>query len=271
MITKNFVCRILRTEWITPTVLNVRFDPSIRFGYEAGQFLTILIPKGRGSEPDRRCYSLAVPYEEAIQCGYQILVKIIPGGVGSEFLTRLKPGDRILAEGPFGDFHYRLPLPDREVVFITTGTGIAPIRAFVGSPKFTAAMPKKATLLLGVRHETEVLFQRYFESKGVETVPCVTSPEQLVDGLWGRVTDYLERETITWNWQTTDFYIVGNERMVNEVLYYLKFRRGVPRTNIFTENFRTHLLVPPMADNVVELRRPEDGVFPELLTKKKVA
>jgi ferredoxin-NADP reductase len=266
MITKDFTCRIVRTEWATPSVLLVTFEPSVKFSYEPGQFITWEIP-GAEAEPERRCYTLTTAPEEALQNGYQILVKMIPGGKGSRFLQRLRAGDLVHASGPFGDFHYRTLTRNRSVCFITTSTGLAPIRAIVGSSQFGIAKPERVTLLTGVRHEKEILFPGFFESQGIETIPCVTFPSSLANGLWGRVTDYLERNRERMNWLGTDFYVVGNQRMVNEVLYQLKFKRNVPMQNIFVENFRSHLLVPPVSDiNVIQF--PVRGLWERLKGKK---
>jgi len=262
----------------------VTFEPSVKFTYEPGQFITWVIPgsgpgtggPGNSNEPERRCYSLALAPEEALQNGYQILVKMVPGGRGSRFLKRLHVGDTVLASGPFGSFHYRTLTPNKNVCFITTSTGLAPIRAIVGSSQFDIAKPERVTLLTGVRHEKEVLFPGFFESKGIETIPCITYPTQLTHGLWGRVTDFLDRPTYgngkTMDWLNTDFYVVGGERMVNEVTYQLQFKRDVPKQNIFTENFRQYLLVPPVVDTNVLVFTPREKTWIwERLKGKKAA
>jgi CDP-4-dehydro-6-deoxyglucose reductase/ferredoxin-NAD(P)+ reductase (naphthalene dioxygenase ferredoxin-specific) len=58
-------------------------------------------------------------------------IRLVPGGVvGEHVRERLRPGDRIGIEGPFGDSYLRDPGP-RPIVAVAGGTGFAPIRSIV--------------------------------------------------------------------------------------------------------------------------------------------
>ena len=48
-------------------------------------------------------------------------------GAGSTYLHRLKPGDKVTAIGPFGDFHIKPS--GKEMVYLGGGAGMAPLRS----------------------------------------------------------------------------------------------------------------------------------------------
>jgi predicted ferric reductase len=77
-------------------------------------------------------------------------------GDHSGSLANLKPGTRIIAEGPYGAF--TPSLTGRRVLFIAGGVGITPIRAMF------AALPKRMsggiTLLYRASHPRDVVFSR---------------------------------------------------------------------------------------------------------------
>lgn len=52
----------------------------------------------------------------------------VPPGIASSYIFTLKPGDKVLVSGPYGDFH---PIFDskREMMWIGGGAGMAPLRA----------------------------------------------------------------------------------------------------------------------------------------------
>ncbi len=52
----------------------------------------------------------------------------VPPGIASSYIFTLKPGDKVLMSGPYGDFH---PITDskKEMMWIGGGAGMAPLRA----------------------------------------------------------------------------------------------------------------------------------------------
>ncbi len=80
----------------------------------------------------RRNYSMAS--NPQVERNFRFNVRIAtppPGrqcgaGVGSSYVFNLKPGDRVRAFGPFGDFHIKHT--ENEMVYIGGGSGMAPLR-----------------------------------------------------------------------------------------------------------------------------------------------
>lgn len=64
------------------------------------------------------------PLKPKPQVGFQD----VPPGVASSYIFTLKPGDKVIMSGPYGDFH---PIYDsgREMMWIGGGAGMAPLRA----------------------------------------------------------------------------------------------------------------------------------------------
>lgn len=71
---------------------------------------------------------IATPPFTADRSGFQN----VNSGIASSYIFSLKPGDKVLMSGPYGDFHVRPvadghPLPER--IWVGGGAGMAPLRA----------------------------------------------------------------------------------------------------------------------------------------------
>lgn len=240
MFGKPYRCRVLETKLIAAGVLSVRFEPCRKLPFEPGQFLSLVVP-GENSEahPQYRLYSFASGPERSREEGYEICVKLMPGGVASEYLLTLRKGDEFQARAPYGDFLFRAPAEGRHLCFIGTGTGIAPLKAMIESDKFLQSEPPSALLLMGFRHEDEIFFKGTAEANGVLEVCCVSDPASSWKGFRGRVTDYLRTAPRLLYPRSTDFYICGNPEMVEEVMGLIQAIGADPHS-IFHESFHSH-------------------------------
>ena len=64
------------------------------------------------------------PFKPKPQTGFQN----VPAGIASSYIFSLKPGDKVMMSGPYGDFH---PIVDSkaEMIWVGGGAGLAPLRA----------------------------------------------------------------------------------------------------------------------------------------------
>ena len=64
------------------------------------------------------------PFKPKPEVGFQD----VPAGIASSYIFTLKPGDKVIMSGPYGDFH---PILDskNEMMWIGGGAGMAPLRA----------------------------------------------------------------------------------------------------------------------------------------------
>ena len=235
---RKFNCRVIETRLLTPTVLQVRFEPLHKFDFHPGQFLSVYVPPvtrlGKGK---KRCYSFANSPERAKAGGYEICLKLLSDGAGSEYFRHLQPGDFFSAMAPYGDFHFRMPEPGQNLCFISTGSGIAPFRSIITSSMFKNCEKGQVTSIFGARTEDEILYRRELEPLGIKEVHCLSRPTIDWEGFHGRVTDYLKTLPPNWAWHTTDFYICGSGAMLAAVGKILKDGHGVSSQNIHAEAF----------------------------------
>ncbi len=97
--------------------------------------------KAKNDEETVRAYSMANYPEEGDR--FMLTVRIatppfkpkpqvgfmdVPPGIASSYIFSLKPGDKVLMSGPYGDFH---PIVDSkaEMIWVGGGAGMAPLRA----------------------------------------------------------------------------------------------------------------------------------------------
>lgn len=275
---KPVKCRVEESRWLSPTTLQIGFGVPEIFHFRAGQFISVVIPAvpvfpgapavpiawlgrwafgrwasgsfGGGPKSIKRCYSLSSSPEAAQENRYELCIKLVPGGRGSQYMANLKVGDVFDAFAPYGQFVFK-SAPKRNIVFISTSSGVAPFRSMVQSPSFYENCPKRVVFISGCRTESEILYPRELEATGIEVVRAVSQATPAFDGFHGRVTDYLKSLGSDWCWHDTDFYICGNPEMVAEVETILKVARGVSAQNIHRELFSA----PRKSTNVVSILR----------------
>jgi ferredoxin-NADP reductase len=234
VLAKEYRCKIIHKAWLSPTVMEIRFEPSKKFSFEAGQFISVVVPPPPGSpKPLRRAYSLATAPGE----GWGLCVKHLPDGPGSDYLASLKEGDTFKAFAPYGDFLYK-PETGLAACFISTGTGIAPLVSMIRSREFRDNPPPRVTNIFGVHTEIELIYRNQFKAMGIDEVNCVSQGSASSEVYHGRVTDYLKSLPGEWPWHATEFYLCGNGNMVSDVRNHL-LGRGVPVDQIFQEVYFT--------------------------------
>jgi len=123
---KTLPCRIHSLELVSDDVLKVtlRLPPNSGFSYRPGQYIDVI---GHGGL--RRSYSIAnAPAKGA---HLELHIRRVPGGAMSDYWFALaKPNDLLRMNGPLGTFFLR-DAAGLDLVFLSTGTGIAPVKAML--------------------------------------------------------------------------------------------------------------------------------------------
>jgi NAD(P)H-flavin reductase len=200
--------------------------------FEPGQYVSIVVDE----TGDRRSYSIASKPEN--QDGFDILVDLSPGGVGSKFLANLQLGAEINLMGPMGRFVVQKGGNEEELVFVATGSGIAPFKSMIMSMLQEGGERRPMTLYWGMRYVEELFwlddFQDLAESfANFKFHPVISKAIEEWTLCRGRVTDCLNIHEIPIN---AAYYICGNDRMIEDVNTLLQ-QKGVVKENIHFEKF----------------------------------
>jgi ferredoxin--NADP+ reductase len=225
--------------------------------FEAGQYITLGLPErrddsvGDGPEPPRksksglvrRAYSIAS--SPLVRDSMEVFVVLVQQGELTEKLWTLGEGDRLwMAPGVKGQFTLNDALPDKDLVMVSTGTGIAPfmsmLRTYRGQNRW-----RRFVLINGVRlaqdlgyvDELDALCR---EDATITYIPMVTREPEGSDwaGLRGRVqgilepVKYQERVGAPLDAAECHVYLCGNPAMIDTVepmLHGLGFKTHSPR------------------------------------------
>jgi len=86
----------------------------------------------------------------------------VPPGVASSYIFGLKPGDKVMISGPYGEFFAKDT--DREMVFIGGGAGMAPMRSHIFDLFQTKKTRRQVSFWYGGRSVRELFYMEDFES-----------------------------------------------------------------------------------------------------------
>lgn len=206
---------IRQIRFLTDKTFVLRLDRgNIRFS--AGQHIIV----GLKGELNQREYSI---YSGEKDEYLEILVREVFEGQVSVQLKQCKPGQILQVNGPFGSFGQEpFDMYSRKLVFIASGTGIAPFHSIIRS--YPAI---DYSLIHGVRYINEA-----YESKEYDPHRYfLCTSKESSGGRKGRITRFLpgyhvDREML--------FYLCGNNSMIYEVYHILR-DKGIPDENIFSE------------------------------------
>ena len=98
------------------------------------------------------------PFKPKPQVGFQ---DVMPG-IASSYIFTLKPGDKVLMSGPYGDFHPHFN-SKKEMIWVGGGAGMAPLRAQIMHMTHTLnTRDRKMSFFYGARALNEVFYLHDF-------------------------------------------------------------------------------------------------------------
>lgn len=216
---------------LTHDVFELTLQTAEPITFLAGQFITIKIDDK--IPPCFRAYSICSPPTNTNQ--FTLCVKYVPEGRGSSWLKEAKFGDPINFIGPNGYFTHQKN--GRPLLFIATGTGIAPFYSII-TELLTNNFDQPITLLFGVRHENDLFYLDHFENLATNHpnftfITTLSQPSENWQGTRGRVTEPLKSLQID---PATDIYICGLTPMIDSVREILT-EKNLPETQIHFEKY----------------------------------
>ena len=210
---------LIKHRLLTPRVSHFVFQAPFR--HEAGQYVALHAVIDGAQQT--RYYSVASPPSPT----GQIELCIQHEGEFGSHLRSLQQGEQLECSKPAGNM--RLLNAERPAVYFAAGTGVAPIRAILLAQ--LAANPRAdATLLLGARHSSELLYKDEFQALATQHanfrfMPTVSGKEATWDGRRGHVSAHID-EAIAGR-SGIDAYFCGQREMVAELCESLA-QAGIP-------------------------------------------
>lgn len=201
-------------------------------------------------EPIIRAYSMAnYPEEHGI---IMLNVRIatppprnpnVPPGQMSSYIWSLKPGDKCVISGPFGEFFAKET--DAEMVFIGGGAGMAPMRSHIFDQLKRLKSKRKMSFWYGARSTREMFYVEDFDTLQAENENfvwhCALSDPQPEDN-WNGYTGFIHN-VLYENYlkdheapEDCEYYMCGPPMMNAAVIDMLK-NLGVEDENILLDDF----------------------------------
>jgi NAD(P)H-flavin reductase len=230
----TYQARVVANRLVTQKIFETELElvEPAEFHFKAGQFVTV--PVG---EKLLRSYSIACPPRDPKLL--EFIVDISPGGPGSLFFKHLREGDAVSFQGPYGAFWLR-PDTQHELLFVATGTGIAPIRGMLLDLFDRKENDRPMSLFYGVRHREDLIYHEELlelasAHSNLTYYPTISQPEPGTwDGVLGRVTAHLPHYLTSVEGKTA--FLCGSKAMLKDVTEILT-GIGMDRKHIKKEQF----------------------------------
>ena len=184
------------------------------------------------------------PFKPKPEVGFQ---DVMPG-IASSYIFTLKPGDKVIMSGPYGDFH---PIFDskKEMIWVGGGAGMAPLRAqIMHMTKTLHTTDRKMHYFYGARALNEVFYLDDFlqiekEFPNFKFHLALDRPDPAADAAGVEYTPGFVHQVMYETYlknhdapEDIEYYMCGPGPMsntVNQMLYSL----GVERENIHFDDF----------------------------------
>ncbi|RQV97352.1 MAG: NADH:ubiquinone reductase (Na(+)-transporting) subunit F [Calditrichaeota bacterium] len=166
-----------------------------------------------------------------------------PPGISSSFIFSLKPGDKVMVSGPYGEFFIKDT--NREMCYIGGGAGMAPMRSHIFHLFHTLKTDRKVSFWYGARSKREMFYDDHFKAiadKFPNFSYHVALSEPLPEDNWTGpkgfihqvVHDhYLEKHEAP---EDIEYYLCGPPMMISDVNNML-YNIGVEKDMIAFDEF----------------------------------
>jgi len=201
-------------------------------------------------EEAMRAYSMAsYPEEKEIMLNVRIATPppgaddSIPPGIMSSYIFDLKPGDKAIISGPYGEFYAKET--DAEMVFVGGGAGMAPMRSHIFDQLRRLKSTRKMSFWYGARSKREMFYVEDFDMLAAENDNFewhVALSDPLPDDNWDGYTGFIHNvlfEEFIKNHpapEDCEFYMCGPPIMNSSVINML-LENGVEPENIMLDDF----------------------------------
>ncbi|MBE9537367.1 MAG: 2Fe-2S iron-sulfur cluster binding domain-containing protein [Proteobacteria bacterium] len=204
--------------------------------FKPGQYIQFHVPS-TNREVVYRAYSIASLPSMAGEL--ELIVRLVPGGIGSTYIHNLSVGDEVTISGSCGDFflHERSSC---DILLIGGGAGMAPLKSILYS-LFEKGSDRKIDLFFGVRAKKDLFYLEEFERLAKEHpnftyTYALSSPGEADDWKGEKGFIHLVLERHLKEGEKREAYLCGPPLMADAVIKVLK-EKGVDPSNIYYDKF----------------------------------
>ncbi len=227
---KTVPCRIQSLDRLSSDVIQatLRLPPTTPLNFLPGQYIDVI-----GAEGLRRSYSIAnAPREDRL---IELHIREVPNGAMSRYwFQHAKVNDLLRLRGPLGTFFLR-EQAGKHLVFLATGTGIAPIKAILESLSLIAenAQPLSITVYWGGRNAGD-LYWTGAASGNIRFVPVLSRSNSSWFGACGHVQNVMLKDKP--DLVNTLVYACGSDTMIHSARKQL-CASGLPERQFRSDAF----------------------------------
>ena len=217
-------------EKLTDDILKIvlRLPPNSNFNFNSGQYVNII--KGNLT----RSYSIANCSDHKNQL--EFFIKNYENGLMSAyFFKEAKINDLLRLEGPIGTFFLR-DSSFKNIVFLATGTGIAPIKSILeGLDKsHEQYQNKNLWVIVGARYKEDLFWEPDYNNLNIKYIPVLSREDNNWSGEKGYVQDIVIKKQI--DLTDTQVYACGSNNMINSAKDIF-FKNNLKKINFFSDAF----------------------------------
>ncbi|OHB74076.1 MAG: hypothetical protein A2Z25_10975 [Planctomycetes bacterium RBG_16_55_9] len=154
-----FSATVANTRVLTYDIKEVRMrlnDPG-EISQRPGQYVQIQAPSPDG--PVFRAYSISSAPHEPTEV--EVVVRLIPGGIGSTYIHNLTVNEPVVFTGPYGEFHLNED-PSVEIICVGGGAGMAPMKNIIHTI-YNRWPERSCWLFFGCRTTRDIFYLEQFK------------------------------------------------------------------------------------------------------------
>ncbi len=248
---KWYDAQIVDIQQQSPTTRLFKLSVAEPIDFKAGQFVTMDLPISDKRLKRWRSYSIANAPQKKVKSAENVvytegsselefsIVKSADSTGGSLYLfEEATIGTPIRFKGPDGAFTLRESSAGKDLVFICTGTGVAPFRSIIWDIYNHTLPHNKIHLIFGGRREHDILFREEFNflqanldgftfDAALSREPDWTGAKGYVHGVYTEGYKNVRPDV--------HFYICGWSKMIDDTVEKLIIDLGYDKSQVFYE------------------------------------
>ena len=217
---------------LTPEIIEVDLEviEPADWSFEAGQWISVLF----GPKNVRAWSMVSSPTRKGV---LTLSIDVALGGIGSQWVRGLQPGDAVRFKGPTGGFVFNRA-DTRRAVFVAEEIGIVPVRSIL-SHLYETGYGRPTALIYWARNPGWLVYDADFRSlarryPGFSYLPVLREPPATWRGEKGEPAEAVER--LVYGIDRLIVYVCGGGETINRVRDVL-VTKGMDRKSVKWEKF----------------------------------